>query len=49
MTLGENKKVIGMMNDEMGCDIMHHSAGLRLTMYSYKRDNDKQEKNSKRK
>lgn len=40
----KEKDFIDVINDEMSCEITHHFVGLRLTMYSYKRDNNKEEK-----
>ena len=33
-----------MKDDELGGEVIIEFAGLRLTMYSYKKDNNKEEK-----
>ena len=41
----KNKKVVGMMKGDFGGgEIMKELIGLRLKMYSYKKDNDKKDK-----
>ena len=46
LPIGKNKKVISMINDKLGVGgggwgILKQLIGLRLKMYSYKKDNDK--------
>ena len=36
LSVGKNKKVIGLMKDELGGEIMREFVSLRLKMYSYK-------------
>ena len=36
LQIGKNKKVIGLMKDELGGDVMTEFASLRLKMYAYK-------------
>ena len=48
---GKNKKVIGLMKDELGGQIMKEFAGLRAKTYGYlknKNDEDKKAKGTKR-
>ena len=44
---GENKKVIGLMKDELGRKIMMEFVGLRVKTYSYLIDNDSEDKKAK--
>ena len=36
LPVGKNKKVIGLMKDELGSEIMKEFVSLRLKMYSYR-------------
>ena len=36
LTIGLNKKVIGLMKDELGGEVMEEFVTLRLKMYAYK-------------
>ena len=40
LLVGKNKKVIGLMKDELGGDIMRESVALRPKMYTYKVESD---------
>ena len=44
---GKNKKVIGLMKDELGGQIMKESVGLRTKAHSYLKDNSDEDKNAK--
>ena len=44
---GKNKKVIGLMKDELGEHILKKFVGLRAKTYSYLKDNDDEDKKSK--
>ena len=47
LTTGKNKKVIGLMKDEFGGEIIAEFIALRPKTYSYLTDNDKIDKKSK--
>ena len=44
----KNKKVIGLMKDELGGNIMTKFDALRASTYSYLMDNDKKGKETKK-
>ena len=43
----KNKKVIGLMEDESGAQIMKEIVGLRTETYSYSKDNNDEDKKAK--
>ena len=47
LPLGKNKKVIGLMKDELGGEIITEFIALRPKTYSYLTDNDKIDKKAK--
>ena len=47
LPIGKNKKVIGLMKDELGGEIITEFIGLRPKTYSYLTDNDKIDKKAK--
>ena len=47
LLMGKNKKVIGLMKDELGVEIITEFIFLRPKTYSYLTDNDKIDKNAK--
>ena len=42
---GKNEKVIGLMKDELGGQIMKEFFGIRAKTYSYLKENDDENKN----
>ena len=47
LPIGKNKKVLGLMKDELGGEIITESIALRPKTYSYLTDNDKIDKKAK--
>ena len=47
LPIGKNKKVIGLMKDELGGEIIMEFIALRTKTYSYLTDNDKIDKKAK--
>ena len=47
LPIGKNKKVIGLMKDELGVEIITEFIALRPETYSYLTDNDKIDKKAK--
>ena len=47
LTKGKNKKVVGVMKDELGGKIMKEFAALRAKTWSYLTDNNDKDKNQK--
>ena len=47
LPIGKNKKVIGLMKDELGGEIITEFTALRPKTYSYLTDNDKIDKKAK--
>ena len=47
LSIGKNKKVIGLMKGEVGGQIMKKFVGLRAKTYSYLKDNNDEDKNAK--
>ena len=47
LPIGKNEKVIGLMKDELGGEIITEFIALRLKTYSYLTDNDKIDKKAK--
>ena len=47
LTTGENKKVIGLMKDELGGNIMTEFVALKPKIYSYLTDDCKEDKKAK--
>ena len=43
----KNKKVIGLMKDELGWKVMRKFVGLRAKIYSYSRDEGSEDKQTK--
>ena len=47
LSIGKYKKVIGLMKDEFGGQIMKTLAGLRVKKYSYLKENNDEDKKAK--
>ena len=48
LPMGENKKVIGLMKDELGGRIMTGFVALRQKSYAYRKPDNKEDKKCKR-
>ena len=47
MPKGKNKKIIGLIKDELGVQIVKESVGLRAKTYSQLKDNNDEDKTAK--
>ena len=47
LPLGKNKKVIALIKDEVGAEIMKDFVGLRAKIYSYLKENIDEDKKAK--